>query len=117
MLALLGLLGPQGLIIAALVAVLGSAGTGAYAMHRWDNATTYYKQTKALEHKLAIERQQRADDQKAREADDSTAQENSKEMERLQNVITDITSKIGSPSSVCFSTAESNQLRRLWKLR
>lgn len=114
---LLGLLGSKGITLALVISLLGSAAGGAYAMRRWDNATKYKEQVSALQHQLAKERKIAEDTRKAYEADTQTAQENAANMERLQGIINDITSKIGSPNSVCFSDAESLQLRRLWRIR
>lgn len=117
MLWLLGLLGPQGIAIAVGVSLLGSASAGAYGMHRWDKATEYKQQVQALQHRLDNERKERANEQAARAADAIKADADSQDMQRLQGVINDITSKIGSPSAQCFTLDESNQLRRLWKSR
>lgn len=117
MLWLLGLLGSKGIVIAIVLSLLGSAAGGAYAMRRWDNATKYKEQVSALQHQLAKERQMRADEQKAREQDNIQATQDAADLKSLQGVINDITRKIGNPSSVCFSKPESDELRRLWRVR
>lgn len=102
---LLAILGPQGIAIALLVSLLGSASVGAYGMHRWDNASHYRAEAKALNMKIKTI-------QLAQQKDAKAALEANQRADKLQEVIDEVTETIGDGS--CFSQSESDSLRKLW---
>lgn len=112
MLSILSILGPQGIVIAVVVSLLGAAGGGAYTMHRLDNATKYYEQVKQLEELNSRKDKRIADMMTILAADADQSQKDQTSLSDLQRQIDEV--KIINPNSVCFTKSESDQLRGLY---